>query len=39
MTHILRDVDRAGSKLNKKETLEAVSIIETPPMVVVGISI
>jgi len=37
MTHILRDVDRAGSKLNKKETLEAVSIIETPPMVVVGL--
>jgi large subunit ribosomal protein L3e len=37
MTHILRDVDRAGSKLNKKETLEAVSIIETPPMVVIGL--
>jgi large subunit ribosomal protein L3e len=37
MTHILRDVDRAGSKLNKKETLEAVTIIETPPMTVVGL--
>jgi large subunit ribosomal protein L3e len=37
MTHILREVDRAGSKLNKKETLEAVTIIETPPMVVVGL--
>jgi len=37
MTHILRDVDRAGSKLNKKETLEAVTIIETPPMIVVGL--
>jgi len=37
MTHILRDVDRAGSKLNKKETLEAVTIIETPPMFVVGL--
>ena len=39
MTHIVREVDRPGSKLNKKEVVEAVTIVETPPpMVVVGIS-
>jgi len=37
MTHILREVDRAGSKLHKNETVEAVTIIETPPMIVIGI--
>jgi len=37
MTHILRDVEKPGSKLHKKETCEAVTIIETPPMVVVGV--
>lgn len=37
MTHIVRDVDRPGSKLHKKETVEAVTIVETPPMVVVGV--
>lgn len=37
MTHILREVQKPGSKLHKKETVEAVSIIETPPMTVVGI--
>jgi len=36
MTHILRDVDKPGSKLHKKEVVEAVSILETPPMRVVG---
>jgi len=37
MTHILRDVDKPGSvRLHKKEVVEAVSIIETPPIVVVG---
>merc|ERR1711968_24498 len=35
-THILRDVDRAGSKAHKKEVVEAVTVIEAPPMVVVG---
>merc|ERR1712080_93080 len=30
MTHIMRDVDRPGSKLNKKEVIEAVTFIETP---------
>lgn len=37
MTHIVRDVEKPGSKLHKKETCEAVTIIETPPMIVVGI--
>ncbi|XP_075396024.1 large ribosomal subunit protein uL3-like isoform X1 [Tenrec ecaudatus] len=37
MTHIVREVDRPGSKVNKKEVVEAVTIMETPPMVVVGI--
>jgi large subunit ribosomal protein L3e len=36
MTHICRDVDRPGSKLNKKEVVEAVTIVECPPMIVVG---
>lgn len=37
MTHVLRDVERPGSKLHKKEAVEAVTVLETPPMVVVGI--
>jgi len=37
MTHILRVVKRPGSKLDKEETVEAVTIIETPPMIVVGL--
>jgi large subunit ribosomal protein L3e len=37
MTHIAREVDRPGSKIHKKEVVEAVTILETPPMVVVGI--
>ena len=37
MTHIVRDLDRPGSKANKKEVVEAVTILEAPPMVVVGI--
>ncbi|KAJ0031339.1 hypothetical protein Pint_14607 [Pistacia integerrima] len=37
MTHIVRDVEKPGSKLHKKEACEAVTIIETPPMVVVGV--
>ncbi|GBG73655.1 hypothetical protein CBR_g16998 [Chara braunii] len=38
MTHIMREVDKAGSKLHKKETCEAVTVIETPPMLVVGLT-
>ena len=37
MTHIVREVDKPGSKLHKKEVVEAVTILETPPMVVIGI--
>lgn len=37
MTHILREVNKPGSKLHKKETVEPVTIIETPPMVVIGL--
>jgi len=37
MTHILRDVNRPKAKLDKKETVEAVTIIETPPLKVVGL--
>jgi large subunit ribosomal protein L3e len=36
-THILREVNKPGSKLHKKEAVEAVTIIEAPPMNVVGI--
>jgi large subunit ribosomal protein L3e len=36
MTHIVRDVDKPGSKLHKKEVVEAVTILECPPMIVVG---
>jgi len=37
MTHIVREVDKPGSKVHKKEVVEAVTVIETPPMIVVGI--
>jgi len=37
MSHIVREADRPGSKVNKKEIVEAVTIIETPPMVCVGV--
>jgi len=37
MSHILREVERPGSKLHKKELVEPVTIVETPPMVVVGL--
>ena len=38
MTHILRDVDKPGSKAHKKEVVEAVTVLETPPIIVVGVS-
>merc|ERR1711899_247550 len=37
MTHIVREVDRPGSKVNKKEVVEACTILETPPMIAVGV--
>ncbi|KAK7182155.1 60S ribosomal protein-like protein L3 [Paraphaeosphaeria sporulosa] len=37
MSTIVRDLDRPGAKLHKKEIVEAVSIVETPPMIAVGL--
>lgn len=37
MSHVVREIDRPGSKIHKKEAVEAVTILETPPMVVVGL--
>mmetsp|Transcript_1498 Transcript_1498/g.2478 ORF Transcript_1498/g.2478 Transcript_1498/m.2478 type:complete len:389 (+) Transcript_1498:135-1301(+) len=38
MTHVVRDADKPGSKIHKKEVVNAVTIIETPPIVIVGIA-
>lgn len=38
MTHIQRTVTKIGSKLHKKEIVEAVTIVETPPMVAIGVA-
>jgi large subunit ribosomal protein L3e len=37
MTHVVREIERPGSKLHKKEAVEAVTVLETPEMVVVGV--
>ena len=37
MTTIVRDLDRPGAKLHKKEIVEAVTIVDTPPMIAVGL--
>jgi large subunit ribosomal protein L3e len=37
MTHVVREVDRANAMTHKKEVVDAVTIVETPPMVVVGV--
>merc|ERR1739838_1286834 len=37
MSHITRISNKKGSKSNKKEVLEAVTILETPPVVVIGV--
>ncbi|KAH7950173.1 hypothetical protein HPB49_020490 [Dermacentor silvarum] len=37
MTHIVREVDKPGSKVNKKEVVEPVTILEAPPMMIVGV--
>nr|BAN20181.1 ribosomal protein L3 [Riptortus pedestris] len=36
MTHVVREADRPGSRINKKEIVEGVTILEAPPMVVIG---
>jgi len=37
MTHIMREVNKPGSKLHKKEIVESVTILEAPPMFAVGL--
>jgi len=37
MTHIVREVDKIGARVHKKEVVEAVTVIETPPMIVIGV--
>merc|ERR1719454_2200906 len=37
MTHIIREADRPGSKIHKKEICEPVTVLEAPPMMVVGL--
>jgi len=36
MTHIVRTSDKPGSKIDKKDIVEAVTILECPPMVCIG---
>ena len=36
MTHVVRKVDRPGSKVHKKEVVEVVTIVETMPFMTVG---
>lgn len=38
MTHVVREVDRAGSKLHKKDACDAATVVEAPPMIVVGMT-
>eukprot|EP00826_Nyctotherus_ovalis_P029172 TRINITY_DN2300_c0_g2_i1.p2 TRINITY_DN2300_c0_g2~~TRINITY_DN2300_c0_g2_i1.p2 ORF type:complete len:407 (-),score=135.05 TRINITY_DN2300_c0_g2_i1:62-1282(-) len=37
MTHVVREVNRLGSKRHMKEVIDAVTIMECPPMMVVGV--
>jgi len=37
MTHILREVEKPGSKLHKKEVVEACTILEAPAIVICGV--
>jgi large subunit ribosomal protein L3e len=38
MTHVVREIERPGAKMiHKKDCVEAVTILETPPMTVVGV--
>jgi len=36
MTHVVRTVNRPQSKLDKKDVVEAVTVLECPPMVAIG---
>ena len=37
MTHVMRKLTRPGSKAHDRDIVEGVTIIETPPMIVVGL--
>lgn len=37
VTHIVREVEKPGSRSNNREKIEMVTIIETPPMVGIGL--
>jgi large subunit ribosomal protein L3e len=37
MTHIVRIVNRTGAKMHEKQVVEAVTVVETPPVTVVGV--
>ncbi|KAF2075171.1 hypothetical protein CYY_003519 [Polysphondylium violaceum] len=37
MTHVVRDLEKPGSKMHRKEVVEAVTILECPPMYIVGL--
>eukprot|EP01053_Blabericola_migrator_P000861 Blabericola_migrator_1__860@NODE_120_length_13560_cov_140_919884_g26_i1_p6_GENE_NODE_120_length_13560_cov_140_919884_g26_i1NODE_120_length_13560_cov_140_919884_g26_i1_p6_ORF_typecomplete_len348_score68_19Ribosomal_L3/PF00297_22/1_2e37DUF4545/PF15078_6/0_056_NODE_120_length_13560_cov_140_919884_g26_i153796422 len=37
MTHVIRDIKRPGSKLNNKDVAESATVIDCPPMIVVGV--
>jgi large subunit ribosomal protein L3e len=37
MTHVVRELDKVGSKAHKKEVVQAVTVLETPPMFIAGI--
>lgn len=37
MTTIVRDLAKRGSKMDKREIVEAATVLDTPPMVVVGV--
>jgi large subunit ribosomal protein L3e len=36
MTHVVRKVDKLGSKLHGKDVVEAVTVLETPPIKIIG---
>eukprot|EP01003_Olkasia_polycarbonata_P001972 NODE_140_length_1407_cov_333.792342_g110_i0.p1 GENE.NODE_140_length_1407_cov_333.792342_g110_i0~~NODE_140_length_1407_cov_333.792342_g110_i0.p1 ORF type:complete len:392 (-),score=114.79 NODE_140_length_1407_cov_333.792342_g110_i0:175-1350(-) len=38
MTHIVRDMDRPGSRVHKKEVVQPCSVVECPPLIVVGVA-
>jgi len=37
MSTTVRDLDRRGSKMDKREIVEAVTVVDTPPLVIVGV--